>query len=458
VIPVSHVEAADAADEKNKEVGPDTPKLDAHPAEADLPTPRPLGITLDQAINTCLLADPKLRAGFEAINQANADALTASLRPNPAVFTDIQLLPLTRPFTVTDQGGPPQQDVMVGYAIDWFVFGKRAAAMASAAVGVRQSRADYTDLIRLRVLETVVAFYDVAEARGLVKVAEQDVANLKQVEAVTRKAVEAGGRPTVEGHRVRLDLLKSEQTLREARATLQINKAKLKQRLGRKDGDPEFDIIVDLDAPLTAEPLPVEEAYAQAQMERPDIQSLRLQVNKAQADVTVETRKAFPDLTPQFGYTRQYQQQAIGFPDASSWSASITTSMPFFNRNQGNRAKARSVMVQNTFNLETGLVDLRAEIEQIVQEFTTAQRNANAIAQDQLKLAAQVRDSITKAYEAGGRPLLDVLDAQRNYRETYRLYISSRSTYWRSVYKFSAAIGKQVPHHGAATPTNEPQP
>lgn len=43
--------------------------------------------------------------------------------------------------------------------------------------------------------------------------------------------------------------------------------------------------------------------------------------------------------------------------------------------------------------------------------------------------------------------LLEVLDAQRNYRETYRLSITSRANYWRSVYKFSSAIGKQVLPH-----------
>jgi cobalt-zinc-cadmium efflux system outer membrane protein len=465
---VGHAEPV-APDEKPSELpaprqdsmpaGPASPKPDGKPDETPLaPMPRTLGITFDQAINACLVADPKIRAGFEAINQANADALTASLKPNPTLFTDGQLLPLTRVFTVTAQGGPPQQDVILGYPIDWFLFGKRAAAMASAAQGVRQSQADYADLIRTRVLETASAFYDVVEAKGLVDVAQQDVANLTRVEAITRRAVEAGGRPIVDGHRVRLDLLKSEQTLRDAQATLAINKAKLKQRLGRTDGDPDFDVIADLDRPLTVAPLPVEEAYAQAQQERPDIQSLRLQVSKAQADVVVERRKAFPDFTPQFGYTRQYQTKAIGFPDADSWSASVTTSLPMFNRNQGNRAKSRSVAVQNSFNLETGLVDLREEIEQVVQEFRTAQRNAEAVAAEQLKLAAQVRDAINKAYEAGGRPLLDVLDAQRNYRETYRLYITSRASYWRSVYKFSAAIGKQVPQHGESTTSNEPRP
>src|SRR5262249_39489 len=152
---------------------------------------------------------------------------------------------------------------------------------------------------------------------------------------------------------------------------------------------------------------------------RPDIQSLRRQVSKAQADTVVERRKAYPQITPQFGYTRQFQTEAIGQPDADSWDASVTTTLPLFDRNQGNRAKAESVLAQSNFHLQAGLVDLRAEIEQVVQDFRTAYQNARSIAQDQLKVAAEIRDSITTAYNAGGRPLIDVLDAQRNYRETY---------------------------------------
>ncbi len=409
-----------------------------------LPPPRavPVGMSLDEAISATLMADPKIRAGFEAIHQANADCLTSSLPPNPTLLTDGLFLPLT-PFTPATPGGPTQMDVQVGYPVDWFLFGKRAAAMASAHWGVCQSEADYADLIRQRVTATAIAFYDVLEAKSLLALARQDTENLSRLEAATRRAVDAGGRPVVELNRVRLDLLKSQQDLREADSALAVAKARLRAQFGRSDADPSFDVGGNLDAPLTAEPLPIEEAFALAQQNRPDIQSLRIQVSKAQADTVVERRKAFPQVTPQFGYTRQFQIP-IGSPDADSWDASLTATVPLFDRNQGNRAKAQSIAAQNCYNLQAGMVDLRAEIEEVVRDFSTACQKARSVAQEEIRLAAEVRDSINKAYDAGGRPLIDVLDAQRTYRDTYRLYISSRADYWRSLYKYNSAIGKQV--------------
>ena len=151
-------------------------------------------MSLDQAISATLLADPKIRAGLEAIHQANADWLTSSLPPNPTLITDGIFLPL-QPTHAGKPGGPPQMDVQVGYPIDWFLFGKRAAAMASASLGVRQSEADYADLIRQRVTATATAFYDVLEAKSLLDLARQDTENLTRLEAATRRAVDAGGRP-----------------------------------------------------------------------------------------------------------------------------------------------------------------------------------------------------------------------------------------------------------------------
>jgi cobalt-zinc-cadmium efflux system outer membrane protein len=55
-----------------------------------------------------------------------------------------------------------------------------------------------------------------------------------------------------------------------------------------------------------------------------------------------------------------------------------------------------------------------------------------------------VRDKISQAYELGGKTLLEVLDAQRTYLETYRVHISGRSSYWHSLHQLNAVIGKEV--------------
>jgi outer membrane protein, heavy metal efflux system len=406
-------------------------------------TPVSEKMTFDQTVGATLTADPKIRAGLESITQANADLLTSSLLPNPSFTADGVFLPLET-FSPARPGGPPQMDLIIGMPIDWFLFGKRAAAMASARLGVQQSEADYADLIRQRVATTAGAFYDVLETKALLELAREDAKNLTELANRTEKALKEGGKPMVDLHRIRLDLLKSEQAVREAEAAIVVAKGKLRALFGRTAPDPDFDVLGSLDAPLAGEPMDLEKAYALAQENRPDIQSLRLQVDKAMADVVVEERKKWPQITPGVGYSRQFQEQALGAPDADSMTATVTMTLPVFDRNQGNRSKAQSVAVQNNFNLQAALVDLRSELTQAHSDFITAYRNTQAIGQDQMKTAQAVLDSIVRGKEFGGRPIIDVLDAERSYRETHRAYINSRADYWRALYRFSSAIGTQI--------------
>ena len=401
-------------------------------------------LSLDEVINAVLINDPRLMAGFQAVNQANANALTASLVPNPTVLADVLMLPLTRPFIPTKTGGPPQQDVMVSYPIDWYVFGKRAAEMASAGGSVKISEAEFANLVRQRVTEAALAYYDVVETRALLELAKQNIEVLARVEEVIARAVQLGGRPKVDLSRIKLDMLQNRQTMRDAETALVSAKARLRALIGRQDRDPDFDVSGTLSLQLAPDTPQPESAFDLAVENRPDVLAMRLRTVLAESNVTVEERKKYPDLVPMLGWTRQYQVAAMGMPDASSWNASVTTSLPLFNRNQGNRARAASQSLQAKIDYEASLVALRAEIETSAQELKAAKNNAEAAATEQIQLANDVLVSITTAYEAGGRPLVDMLDAQRNFRETNRSFISTRAAYWRALYRYWSAIGKRI--------------
>lgn len=414
------------------------------PSSTQFTAVRSRGLTLEQVIQTALEADPKIQAGREAINQAKADLLTSSLPPNPQLSSSQTLMPLDRSFSVNRQGGPPQFDIGVGYSIDWFLFGKRTAAITSARLGVDASAADFAELIRQRVAGTIAAFYDVLEAQALLDLAREDLDNLKRVETITAERVVLGGVGTIELDRIHLAVFDSQREVRNRETALAIAIAQLRGFLGFADVAPAFAVQGSLDVPTPAAPFTVEDALTLADQYRPNLVSLRRQLAKAAADLLVEEKKVYPEVTPHIGYTRQFQEKAIGFPDVNDWGIGVEMTVPLFNRNQGNIAKAQSVQRQTSLNLRTQLVDLRSEVEQAVKAYQTAYVTVTTDDPAQLKVAENVRDKIRAAYELGGKPLIEVLDAQRAYRETYRLYITGRSTYWHSLHRLNAAIGRQV--------------
>jgi len=437
--------------ESDRDVAPDPepePELQAETASTEekkppSPTTQAREFNLNQVIQTALKADPVIQSAFENITQAEADLITAGLLPNPDVSVSGSLIPLDRTFTVNRQGGPPQFDAGISMPIDWFLFGKRAAAIVSGQHGVDVATADFANTIRLRIASAIAAFYSVLEAQAMLALAQENNANLTKVEQIILNRVALGGVGTIEADRIRLSIFSSHRDVHARELELNVAINQLRSLLGIVENVP-IKVKGSLEIAAPAEPLQIDTAFKLAEENRPDLLSLQRQLAKANADIALEESKAYPQVVPKIGYTRQFQEQAIGYPDANSWGAGVDIVVPLFDRNQGNIAKAKSVLVQSRANLQAQLTTLRSEIDQGVNAFASAHQVLVNDDPGQLEAAKNVRDKINQAYELGGKTLIEVLDAQRIYLETYRLHITSRSNYWHSLYQLNAAIGKEV--------------
>jgi len=413
----------------------------ATPEQIFASTVSPTAWTLDQVISAMLTSDPRLRIGQEDIRQAQAEFVTSSLLPNPELTVEGGTLPFRR-VGRGEYEGTPEMNFHVEFPIDWFLFAKRQAEMNSARWEVRQAQAEYADLIRERITETATLFYDILEAKALVEVAQQDVDLMAELEERVRSGVAAGGVPAVEWKRINLELMQCRQELLEAETALDIFKAQLRAQFGRADYDPNFEITGNLDAPAFLNAMPLEEAFAMARQNRPDIRALRMGVGRARADVHLESRNARPEVTAFAGVGREYA--SFEDPDANhynNWGIGLTVSIPLFDRNQGNRIAARSALTQSNREYQLGIVELRAEIIEADRELRTAHQRANIFAAEEVRLAREVRNIMIEGWRAGGTPLIDVLDAERSYRETVRQFITSRADYWRALYIYNSVVG-----------------
>ncbi|MCL2744428.1 MAG: TolC family protein [Planctomycetaceae bacterium] len=407
----------------------------------DTKSDSPQAWTLDQVISAVLTSDPKLRIGKEDIRQAQAEYCTSSLLPNPEFTVEGGAFPFIPIEKGEYWGGPPELNFQVEFSIDWFLFAKRKAAMNSARWDVCQAQAEYADLIRERITEAATTFYDVLEAKAILSVSREDLELLIQLEKIAKNGVEAGGIPVVEWKRINLDVLQCRQELLEAEKTLDILKAQLRSLFGCVDYDPNFDITGGLNAPTVLAPMLLEEAFAMAQQNRPDIRALRIGVSKAKADILMEKRNAYPEVTAFAGTGREYSKLAGEDKDYNNWGIGLTVSVPLFDRNQGNKARARSAFVQSNHRYQAGIVELHAEIVEADRNFRTAQKQSHIFAKEEVRLAKEVRDIMVEGFRAGGRPLIDVLDAERSYRETVRLFVTSRADYWRALYTYNSVVG-----------------
>jgi len=116
---------------------------------------------------TAVPIDFSVLVDASTIDQTHAYALFATIVDgtstwqNPTVLATQSLVPFPgRPFTEERTGGPPQLDIVVGYALDRIVFGKRSAAIARDKLAVDAASAAHADRVRTRVVEAVTAYVD----------------------------------------------------------------------------------------------------------------------------------------------------------------------------------------------------------------------------------------------------------------------------------------------------------
>jgi cobalt-zinc-cadmium efflux system outer membrane protein len=423
------------------EPAPDSTLATDQPA---LETPEEHPITLDEAIEEALTRAPDLHAAAEIVTQADADLKTASLFPNPQLLagTTLQALP-GNGFTKQQPGGPPQYNFDLAQQVDTLLFGKRAAAIESARRAVDVAGADLTDLKRQRTGDVAAAFFDVLEARARLELAHVDLDDLRRVEELTRRRVEIGGSTQVDLDRARLAAATAAQDLRTAETTRTAALATLRSLLGRVAGEPGFEVAGSLAVPRPNEPPDLESALADAEQARPSLVSLRLQIARWEAETRSQERQAFPTVSVQAGYIYQVQEP-VGLKNFNLWEASTAVSLPLFDRNQGNIAKAGSQARQARHALEAARVALRAELAQALAALRAAREGVVADDPAQLEAARSVRDRMEAAYKLGGRTILEVLDAERAYRDAMRLHIGVQSGYWHALYRFKIAAGAPV--------------
>ena len=182
------------------------------------------GLTLDQAIERLVRENLDLRSKSMEIPQARADILTASLRANPILYADSQLIPYGS-FSNRRPGGPTQYDLNISHPLDYTH--KRRARIDYATRALKVTEAQYQDAVRIEINNLYTAFLDVLAARQTVRYARASVAGLERLLRATRLLYEKdiGSRADVNQVKAQLQiaevgLLDAEENLRRAKRTL----------------------------------------------------------------------------------------------------------------------------------------------------------------------------------------------------------------------------------------------
>lgn len=434
-------------------------KKDGAEQASDANSQQKLKITLPMAIEMCVNNNFRVLAASQRIRMAEADLVTSSLIPNPSLFSECQLIPL-RHVSTDNQLGPPQWDVLATFPIDWLLFGKRMAARQAARLGIDVSVADFDDMLRVQLSQTVDAFYEVLMDDAYFKLSEKYLEELQEFEKLTVELAKNNKVGALEMDRVKLAVHEALLERHDRELALDLAKAKLRPFLGRTAADPDYEVEGTLAVSAVVPPPKLEDAVALADAHRPDLVSDRKAVEHANAVVELERRKGRPQVAIQPGWSYQDQAHESMFHNGSMLDIGIATTLPITDRNQGNIRRARAQATERQLTYQGDRADALADVEASLASYSDAVEHLTQFnTPETMKAAHDLRKNMEAAYRAGDRKLIELLDAQRAYRDRLGHVIEFESTYWRALNKLNASVGLKAydPEKGPTEPVGEKQ-
>jgi cobalt-zinc-cadmium efflux system outer membrane protein len=408
----------------------------------------PDGITLDRAIDITLQRSLDLRSKYFEIPMARADILQANLRSNPIFYQDGQLIPYAgRPFSRAAPGGPPQVDTNITYPLD--VSHKRQARTMVAARAERVLEALFQDAVRMRIDDVYSAYVAALAARQTYRYAYRSVGTVgvggwRQLtalnEALHKKGIISQGelnQVTIKLHTAELGLADADAAYRKAKADLG---SLMNLTLDEIAGLELRGTIRDLAPP----PPSAGDLRRIALEDRPDVASLRLGVQRAEADVRLARANAYSDVYLLWQpYTFQ-DNSPFGLKSQYSWALGLTVPIPVYNRNQGGIQRAR-INVQQS---QTQLAELERQavidVDQAVREYEVSLRLVAELRDKVIPEARQLRDEFARLRSAGAKSMPEFLNAQLDYNQVVKQYLDTAVRHRRSMLSLNTVVGRRI--------------
>ena len=391
-------------------------------------------VSMNDAVRLALERNQTLRGQRLTIDESKADETTAALKPNPGFSFEADGLPIFSPRTINTDF--LRHDVTYNTTLNYTFErgGKRQKRTTVAEDTTEVTRRNVIDLERQLRFQAEQGFINALLAKSTLELAQQNLQSYSEVVELNRQRVTAGDLAQGDFYRISLQKLQFEQDLSAAQIGLVQAKASLRQLMGFETIADDFEIEGGLSfAPYT---LDLEDLKRQAVENRPDVQAARVGVKLAQDAAALEQGNRARDLGGDVSYSHLGPDNVFG--------VGFSIDLPIHDRNQGNIARTEVAVRQA---IETDTATRFMAITDVVNAFagfTTNQKIVNLYESGYLDQARQSLEITTYVYQHGAGSLLDLLDAQRTYRETELAYRAALAAYMTSLRQLNFAVGRQV--------------
>jgi len=386
--------------------------------------------SLPAALDTARTSSPVLKARYMNIGAAQADVITAKLRPNPTLNNQtLQLVSSSHfaPNTRWSSNQNRQEWYQVTKTIQWH--DQRKYKIETAEKDVTVANNNYEEDVRnlsLSVGSSWINCWVLKKRLALLEESRHNLDTLVHINELRYKDQVI----------TQTDLMRTKVLLDQYNLQLNVfrqdyqNELQNLQLLTGNTTPMDIDTSSEIQTFVPSQTL--DSLIVQTMENRTDVVLAKSTIDERNSNLKYQRSLAVPQ--PELGaiYNPQNTVPYIGFYG--------TIDLPFFNRNQGEIKKAHIQQQQAVQELSATQRQAQTEVVNAYNSYQLQKTNVakyTAI----LQQSQQILNNVKYAYLRGGTSIIDFLDAQRNWYDTRLLYYDSLQAYYQSYIQLLFATG-----------------
>jgi cobalt-zinc-cadmium efflux system outer membrane protein len=385
----------------------------------------PSGYTLSQVVQLALQHNPMVNGAEAVLEQNQGQRITAGAYLNPTITGSAGRGAIQDPKTGVSI---TEHTITVEQPLEWL--GKRTARQRAADAGLAGALAGMEETKVTVTADAKGAFFQLLFAQQDAQLAKENLKTVEDLVKVVSARVSTREAPKFELVKATVELQKSKKDLARADNALLVARAKLNTVTGKALGERfaiqgEFETVRSgLDLGLLTE---------QAIDRHPTLR--RQQRVVEQAEFTIEQERA--SRMPNVAVFGQYHREA----GDKSMTAGLSVPLPLWYRRQGEIGTAMGTYRRAQAERDRLQQELEQTITQHFQEVRTTQAQMQVFEQGLLFQAKEAFDIAQFSFRNGATSLLEVIDAQRVYRQTLLEYAQARAVHSIAMAQLEQAVG-----------------
>lgn len=387
------------------------------------PSPTPYG--LNTIIELALERSPMITGAQASIEQSRGQQVAAGAYLNPSVSGTAGRGAIRDPSTGVSI---TERTITVEQPLEWL--GKRAARQRAADAGVAGALASMEEAKVMVIAEVKGAFFQLLLAQQDAQLARDNLKTVEDLVQLVTARVSTKEAPKFELVKATVELQKTRKELSRAENALLVARTKLNRVTGKALGE-SFGIQGDFESVRPGLKLPV--LIEQALDRHPALR--RQQKAVEQAEFTIEQERA--SRIPNVAVIGQYHREA----GDESITAGLSVPLPLWYRRQGEIGAAMGAHRKAQAERARVQQELEQTVTQHFQEVRTAQEQMKVFEEGLLYQAKEAYDIAQFSFRHGVASLLEVIDAQRVYRQTLFEYAQARAEHSIALARLERAVG-----------------